>query len=179
MLYHGTSLKHALRIIEEGFKVTDHENWIVSDQGIYFWSTEAMIEVGEIDEDDEDPRYTMLDRAYDSATCALAHCDSGHAVVFEIDDSKIATENDCSCENMEGAVVTFEDVPSSAIRSIHVSPNLSMVRACFIQSMLQMDLANQQFTDTEKRIAALFSDFYFEQSEFELEETTPEHLFTL
>lgn len=178
MLYHGTTLKHALRIIAEGFKTIDHENWTVSDQGVYFWCTKAMIESGEIEED-EDPQYRMLDQAYSSATCALAHCDSGHAVVFEIDESDLDLEDDVSCENMAGAVVSFEDVPASAIRSIHVSPNLSMLRACFIQCMMNNDLANQDFTDTEKSIAALFSDFYFEQSDFELEETTPEHLSTL
>ena len=177
MLYHGTTLERALSILKNGFDSQD-ENWIVSNGANYFWSVLAIM-----DRDGEDQEYAeneAIQSAYHAGMFALARGGSRVVVIeVELDEDEYGIEDDLSCENMEGAVVTHLPVPASAIRSIRISPDLSLFRGLFIRTASMMKLAVQDFTETELKIAKCFENFTFEIDEFELEETTPEHLFSI
>jgi|TARA_B110000263_G_scaffold249457_1_gene267114 hypothetical protein len=177
MLYHGTTLECALSILENGFDSQD-ANWIVSDGSNYFWSVPAIM-----DRDGEDQPWAeneAIESAYHAGMYALAYGGSRVVVLeVELDEDEYGLEDDFSCENMDGAVVTHLPVPASAIRSIRISPDLSLFRGLFIRNASMMELAVQNFTETELKIAQCFENFDFEMDEFELEETTPKHLSTL
>lgn len=165
MLYHGTTLERAREILKNGFVGGINENWNVSDGNVYFWSSDKLIEFEECDEDDSE--WYTIQKAYENGQCALAYGGS-HVVVFEVDAD--VTQDDTSCHNMEGAVVSYEPVSADKIRRMWISPDLSLLRGYFISLMMNNDMAVNTFSPIEETIANLMSGFYLEPGDFELEE---------
>lgn len=157
IFYHGTTLENAREIITNGFSF-DKTNWIVSENGVYFWDGERLDEDG-----------NPVDRAYENAIFALARGGTKCAILgVEIDDELVS--DDFSCENMDGAVVCFETGLHKNIKEIWVSPDLSLFRVFFIKMALGMDLCNNDFSEMEETAAKHVSnDFFFDASDFPLE----------
>ena len=158
--FHGTSADNLKNILKNGFDPYQSKIWTVSENGIYFWSPDKLVEYKNCEEDNK-IEYS-IQMAYDSATCALAKSKDCRAVVFEveIDDEEFC--EDTSCPNMEGAVVIFDEVPASCIKKIWISEDLSLFRGQFIGSMMNRNLNNIEFSDVERKIGEMFknSDFY-------------------
>jgi hypothetical protein len=165
MLYHGTTLERAREILKHGFLGGINENWTVSDGNIYFWSSDKLVEMDECEQENAD--WFTAERAYESGQCALAYGGS-QVVVFEVDAD--ITDDDDSCKNMEGAVVSYDPVPADKIRRMWISPDLSLLRGYFISIMIRQDMAVDSFSHYEKEVANLMSGLYVEPGDFELEE---------
>lgn len=166
---HGTSEDNLDSIRKNGFDRFADKIWNPSDDEIYFWSPDALVETGDCEESDK--LECARQRAFQSAQMAMAVAKSGKCVVFEVelDDEDISP--DFSCDNMGGAVCTREEIPPSAIKRIYISDDLSLVRGYFIHHGLQNDLFRADlFSEIQIKVAACFKGFYLELEDFELRE---------
>jgi hypothetical protein len=170
--FHGTSFRNLRSILKNGLQVNCDKLWLASRNEVYLWSPDMLVKYGDAEEDWKDE--TAKERAYDSAQIAIAvdpKC--GKCAVLEIElDSNEVTEDD-SCENMSGAVCTTSPIRPNQIKRIWVSPDLSMIKGCFLAGILQNNLFDSSLVgETEKQIAKVFanSEFYFNSSDFPLKE---------
>lgn len=173
-LFHGTTADNAKRILAEGFKCeAGGENWNVSGNNVYFWSPERISHYDDNFEDDDEAKR----RAADSATFGLAFAKDCRFVIFEVEiDGEL--QDDDSCENMEGAVYSYEDVPASAIRAVHISEDLSLIKGYFLAFHLDRDMTARSLTPIQTKIARAFqkAEIYpddegmMETKEFSVEE---------
>ncbi len=151
-LFHGTSADAAKKILRDGFK-TDAGGavWTCSGSAIYFWSGIELERGNDLDENDRD--FFARQRAFESATCALPGAADCRTVVFEVEiENAESVEPDQSCENMEGAVCSFDDVPASAIRRVWISGDMSLLKGYCLAFMHGHDLANVELSPIEKKI---------------------------
>jgi hypothetical protein len=170
MLYHGTTLRKARRILKEGFSCTEVKVWHPSEDGVYFWSPKRLTEIGECEE--EDSEWSAISRAYSNAQIPLSmEIRDCQAVVFGVDIPDDEVEDDHSCEHMDGAVVYDGDIPASWIKSVHISPDLSLLRGFLISGARTLEMFAGEFSDNELAVAEVFADKYFEiDSDFPLDE---------
>ena len=123
-LFHGTCLKNAKSILENGFDGNEGEQiWNVSAGYNYFWSLKDVAE-----SEGEQAKYMgdeCLNRARDAGETAIVQSNCSHIVVFQVKASMVNYEPDDSCENMAGAVVSRDLIPASAIEKIWVSDDLT------------------------------------------------------
>lgn len=153
ILFHGTNADAAKRILTEGFRThACGAVWTCSGEEIYFWSPTALVECGEADAEG-DAEYFARSRAFENAQCALPGARDCRTVVFEVE---VADANsvlpDESCENMCGAVCVGQDVPTSAIRRVWISDDLSLLKGYFLAMMNGRDLSNLELSAIEQRI---------------------------
>ena len=150
ILFHGTSADAAKKILREGFCASNgRQVWTCSGDANYFWSPEELTEGGY----EDGGEYAARQRAFESAQGALAMAKDCRTVVFAVEvNNSEAVEPDQSCENMEGAVCVFDDVPASAIRKVWVSNDLSLLKGYFLAMMHGRDLANVSLSKVEERI---------------------------
>jgi hypothetical protein len=152
--FHGTSADNLESILKNGLVCDSEKIWSPSEEGVYFWSPDKLVEMGETEEDYKE-NYAF-ERAKESAQCALAKAKDCRAVVFEVelDDSEI--ENDTSCPNMEGAVVIYSNIPLNKIKSIKITNDLSLFKGYFIGLMLNNYLSSIDFNEIETKIGEFF-----------------------
>ena len=158
-LYHGTNADNARNILWEGFKVEKGgQNWNCSGSLIYFWSPEALLVDGEV-EDDGEGEYTANQNAFDNATCSLGRAKDCRAVIFEVElDESERVEPDESCQGMTGAVCVDKDIPPHKINKVWISADLSLLRGWFMAIMLNRSLATFQPTYLEEKIAKVMAN---------------------
>lgn len=152
--FHGTSFDNLKKILREGL-IPDSEKkvWVVSGRGVYLWSPDILEEEG----DTEDDRNRLAkDYAYSSAQMTIGLSKSGKCVVFEIELEEEEVEDDQSCENMFGAVVCNRAISPKEIKSVWVSPDLSLLRGYFIALAMGRDLFAGKFSRLEKQIGEVF-----------------------
>lgn len=178
-LFHGTCLKNAKSILENGFDGNEGEQiWNVSGGSNYFWSLKDLAKVN-----GETAKYAIYEAsrmAQEAGETALIQNDCSFIVVFQVKASEVNYEDDFSCENMGGAVVSHDSVPTSAIEKIWISEDLS----CFKPFMLATTKRCNNYLRNEPEVspalnaaAEAIKDVYFDYSEhIEMEEITREQL---
>lgn len=160
ILYHGTSADNLKSILKNGFSINCDKIWTPSENGIYFWSPDKLIEYKESDEDFADN--DAIKRAFDSATCSLGKSKDCRAVIFEIEVSDEEYNDLCedtSCPNMKGAIVSYSNINLKYIKKIYISDDLSLLRGYFISLMMERELNNLTFSDLELKIGKAFKNF--------------------
>lgn len=151
-LFHGTTADAARSILAQGFKTEEGgANWNVSGDATYFWSFDALVEHGEIEEGDDEFRAVQM--AFESAQFGLPWSKDCRAIVFEVDGSQIETEPDQSCQNMSGAVSCGSDIPAKAIVKAWITEDLSLLRGWFLSFHLKRDWAARELEPLEEKIA--------------------------
>lgn len=176
-LFHGTSAQHLRSVRKHGLKINSSKIWRPSENAIYFWSPDALVEAGECENDEWKNGYA-IDRAYESAQIAMA-CDpksNGKCIVLEVEIDESEIEPDSSCDNMSGAVCIRRDILPSEIKSVSISPDLGMMKGYFIAQVMGNNLFDSsQLTENEKRVAEIFSksEFFFDLGDFPLEAPRP------
>ncbi len=167
-VFHGTIADNLPAILRDGLTVeTGGENWTVSDEYVYFWSPAALQAMGEVDNED-DARKEAKRRAFDSASFGLGFAKDCRAVVLEIEIDATDIEDDGSCPNMEGAVRSPYTVPPSAIVSIEISADLSLLKGYFLTFCLDRDMSARELSDIEEEVARAMqkAEFYPEVENF-------------
>ncbi len=155
-LFHGTTADAAKRILAEGFKCeAGGENWNVSGDNIYFWSPKHLV-ISDQCEDESEGESEAVRRASDSGTFGLGFAADCRLVVFEVEIDR-ELDNDDSCENMEGAVYSAEDVPASAIRRVFISEDLSLIKGHFLSFHLNRPMVARELTPLQTRVAEAFA----------------------
>lgn len=158
--FHGTSFDNLKSILKNGLE-PDFANkvWSVSGHGVYLWSPDELVKCGETDEEYKNDRAKQF--AYESAQMTIGLSKSGKCVVFEIELEESELENDESCENMSGAMVCNRTVSVSEIKSVWISPDLSLLKGYFISIAMRRDLFAQAFTDLQRKIGEVFANAEF------------------
>jgi hypothetical protein len=164
--YHGTSADNLESIKREGLKAESDTVWTCSQYGTYFWG-DNYVECEGLD--DVDPESYLLEQALDSSIFPLSYAKDCRPiiVVFEVPDNEVETDE--SCEHMEHANFIPRDISVNEIKKILVGPDLGLLRAYFINIVLQRNEINTEtgvmvdrpFSQLEKGIARQFNDFYF------------------
>lgn len=170
--YHGTSADNLPGILKDGFNPYQDKIWSPSENGSYFWCPDSLAAAdGEEGEEEDYKQGRARERAYESAQMALAVGKSGKCVVFAVEMDDENMESDESCPNMDGAVVSFENIKPEQIKEVWISPDLSMLKGYFVAIAMNHDFFCGEFTETEKQIGKIFSkaEFYFDSSDFPLE----------
>ncbi len=165
-LFHGTTADALPSILRDGFsRDNGGENWTVSGDYVYFWSPKELVESGECE--DESSLECAHGRAFDSAQFGLGFAKDCRAVVFEVELPEGGLEQDTSCPNMAGAVRVAYNVPPSAIVSINVSDDLSLLKGFFLSFTLNRQLSARELSPIEAKIAEKMSgaEFYPEDIE--------------
>ena len=167
--FHGTSFDNLASILRNGFDLYSDKIWSPSENGIYFWSPDALTEAGECEEEWQND--SAKQHAYESAQMAMTLAKDGRCVVLEVELDSEDVSPDTSCEHMTGAVVTFKPVKPSKIKAVYVSPDLSMIKGYYIALARRLELFAGQFSPIQNKIADAFdkAEFYIESDEFPLE----------
>lgn len=173
--FHGTSFDNLPSILKYGLEPdAGNKVWEVSNEGVYIWSPTKLAEMQECD-DDNAIEYAK-NMAYQNAAMSMAKNKSGKCVVFELSIDKDNLSEDNSCNNMEGAFVSYSLIPSECIKSIWVSPDLSMIKGYFIYLAIHNHLYLNEFSELETKIGKIFQKaceknfaFHFEIEDFPLE----------
>lgn len=167
--FHGTSADNLPAILANGFDIYTDKIWNPSENGVYFWSPEALTEAGECEEDYQDE--TAKQMACHSGQFAMTKSKDFRTVVFQVELDADTVEPDTSCQNMDGAVVTYKNVPASAIKAVFISPDLSTLKGYYIAIARRMDMSSLEFSPLENKVADIFdkSDLCIESDEFPLE----------
>lgn len=154
--FHGTSADNLDSILENGLIIDSEKLWEPSEEGIYFWSPDLFVEMGETEEEYKNDY--VFERVNDSAQCALALAKDCRAVIIEaeLDDSEVFADK--SCPNMEGAVVCYRNIKKEEIKSIKITNDLSLLKGYFISLMAGHNLFIQNFSVLEKKIGKVFKD---------------------
>lgn len=157
-LFHGTTADALADIRINGLR-TDKggENWTVSDAYVYFWSPEAIMERDDCDMEQAEAEARRM--AEDSGSFGLGFAKDCRLVILEIElpDEMEPVIPDESCDNMEGAVCTYENVPFSCVTAIHISNDLSLLKGYFLSFCLKRDMSARSLTYTEQKVAELFA----------------------
>lgn len=114
MLYHGTSLTRAKRILNEGFRSGVHLNWNVSKKEICFYSDDREAPDGK----------TPENGAYWNGIPALLADNDSHIVVFVCDAHTLKRDKSCGERGSDSAVV-MKKLHKNAIVGAFISPDLS------------------------------------------------------
>ncbi len=158
LLYHGTSADNLASILANGFDATGKPQiWEVSEERNYFWCRETWLEHNDRTEDDtESQLHALKEAAAYAAECGLTKAKDCRRVVFELEipegEAAVMFMPDDSCPNMEGAVVTMDNVPASYIKRYWIDKDdLGFFRAYFGSIMHGRELAAElQLTDAEE-----------------------------
>ncbi len=158
-LFHGTTADALADIRINGLR-TDKggENWNVSEDWVYFWSPQAILERGDV-EDMEGAEAEARRMAEDSGSFGLGQAKDCRLVILEIElpDGTEDVEPDESCDNMEGAVRTARNVPFSCVTAIHISNDLSLLRGYFLSFCLKRDMCARTLSYAEQKVAEAFA----------------------
>jgi hypothetical protein len=114
MLYHGTSLGRAKRIINEGFRSGVHLNWNVSKKEVCFYSDDREAQAGK----------TPENAAYWNGIPALLADNDSRIVVFVCDAHTLKRDMSCGRYGSDSAVV-MKKLHKNAIVAAWISPDLS------------------------------------------------------
>lgn len=179
-LFHGTCLKNAKSILENGFDGNEGEQiWNVSGGSNYFWSVKDLIKVGECDSA-EGASHMALELAKEGGETAVIQNDCNRIVVFQIRASGVDYEDDTSCENMGGAVVSHEPIPASQIEKVWISNDITYFKPFILASTLAWgkNVRNEPVVpDVLREMAEAIKDveFYYHER-IEMKEITREQL---
>jgi hypothetical protein len=168
--FHGTSFDNLKSILRDGLNPEHPEKvWTVSEYGVYMWSPDKLVEAEEADAKWKDE--TAKDRAYESAQMNLALAKSGKCIVLEIELDEELVSDDVSCERMTGAVVCTENISPKQIKSVWISPDLSLLKGYFIAIAMDRDLFAGEFSTMERTIGNVFkqAEIMFDSSDYPLE----------
>lgn len=160
--YHGSTADHLADILKNGLRA-GKKNWKVSeDDSVYFWSPKALAEANREDYDSE-PRHfhdNAFQRASDSAMFAVATAKDCRRIVVAVELEDVEVSADFSCDNMQGAVSTWNEdglVPASKIRAIWIDGNdLSILRGYFLGMRIsrENDLGMEvEISEMEREVA--------------------------
>ena len=153
--YHGTSADNLKSILRHGLLINSQKLWSPSENGIYFYSGDEFVKIGETEEEDKDS--FAKQRAYENAQIALSVAKDCRCVVFEVELDEKEVEPDQSYLNMEGAVIIFRNVKPKEIKKVFISPDLSLLKGYFIAIAKQNKLFSHDFSEVELLIADIFS----------------------
>ncbi len=156
-LFHGTTADKLPSILKNGLTVESGcENWTVSGEAVYFWSVKYLEKFTAEDYgSNEDFIYRAKQLAFESAQFGLGFSKDCRAVVIEVDLKQTEIEIDNSCEFMSktGAVCTRKDVSPAKIKSIKISPDLSLLKGYFLALCLGRNICARYLNPTERTIA--------------------------
>jgi hypothetical protein len=180
-LFHGTCLKNAKSILEHGFDGEMGEQiWNVSGGANYFWSVKDLIKAGECD-CGEDAAARALEFAKEAGETALIQNDCNKIVVFQIRAAGVDYEPDQSCENMGGAVVSYDSISPDQIEKVWISDDLTYFKPFMLASTMAWNKSlriQPEVPEVLNRMAEAVKDVTFYYSEYiELEETSKENIF--
>lgn len=149
-VYHGTSADNLKSILKSGLKSDCDKIWTPSENAVYCWNGNALVESGDCEEDYKETY--AFNRAFSSAQCSLSKAIDCRAiiVVAEIEESEL--EVDYSCKNMTNARCINRCIKKSEIIEIHVSNDLSLLRGYFIGLMMHREFNNLEFNQIEMMI---------------------------
>jgi len=137
-LFHGTCLKNAQAILENGFDGNEGEQiWNVSAGYNYFWSLKDVAK-----SNGEEAKYSdnlCIEYAKDAAENSVIQNNCSHLVIFQVKASAVNYEPDDSCENMHGAVVSREPIPASAIEKIWLSNDVTYFKPFMLANTMSWD----------------------------------------
>lgn len=178
-LFHGTCLKNAKAILEHGFDGSEGEQiWSVSGGGNYFWSLKDLARAET--ESARDAVDSACNRAQYAGETAVLQNDCSHIVIFQVRASGVNYEPDCSCPNMDGAVVTYDPVPAPEIEKIWISNDLSYFKPFMLAATLNWKMQLRNMPDVPEaleRAAEAIRNCEFDYSEYiEMQEITWEQL---
>lgn len=174
--FHGTSVDLFKLILGSGKLSTapDKRNWNESRQAVYLWAHWD----SEYLSDEESRKSECLSCATSSAEIPLIDSADCRRVVLEIDVEGFETNDDVSCENMEGAIECFDEIPVSRIVNVWIDgEDLSPFKTIMIKYMLTHGLFDFSNSPTisrmsnymRKQIEKMEVDCFW-QEEFNIEE---------
>lgn len=130
--FHGTTADSLKQMREDGFiGGMSGQNWIASEpNGVYMWDDERL----------EDDAFFM---AKGSASVGLVFAKDCRRVILEIDIEGLEVSDDYSCENMEGAIVHYGQIPfSRVVRIWEDSDDLSFYKIFVLRGFIDLPLFN-------------------------------------
>lgn len=158
--FHGTTADNLASILSHGLLACPSNRvWNCSENAVYGWTPEALVEAGECEEEYSHDRAFQM--AVENAQCALGKAKDCRAVVIEFEVPSDELESDQSCENMDMARCFFGDIPLSSIRKISISSDLSLLRGYFLSLMADRNYSNIELSDTESRIAKCMAEAFY------------------
>lgn len=183
-LFHGTCLKNAKAILENGFDGNEGEQiWNVSAGYNYFWSLKDVAK-----SEGNEAKYIsdqILDRAKESGECSVIQNNCSHIVVFQIKASVVEYSEDDSCENMQGAVVSRDTIPASAIEKIWISNDVTYFKPFMLANTISWNnhMRNDPEVPDSLREAAIAIergkvDFYY-QEHIEMEPSSKNEILSM
>lgn len=178
ILFHGTCLKNAKRILLEGFDGNQGEQiWTVSGGYNYFWSLKDVAR-----EERNDTRYSYYEarhRAQFAAETSVIQNDCSHMVIFEV-LPYFDYSPDTSCSYMEGAVCSYDTVSPELIARIWISQNVTYFKP-FMLNYGSQELRISPDVSKELEIAAQAVENceFFPNEYIELEEISKEEILNL
>lgn len=183
-LFHGTSLKNAKAILENGFDGSEGEQiWSVSAKANYFWSMKDLCKA-EGQSPKENPEF-VRDRAMESGLYAVTQTDCSHVVVFMISGAGVNYEPDQSCPYMDGAVVSQDLIPADKILKMWMTNDLTYFKPFIVAAELNWK-ANLRITpDYHPALLAAGEAIQKSKVEFyyndyiEMEETTKREILNM
>lgn len=172
--FHGTTADILKQILKDGKLSTSPEkrNWNESNNAVYLWANFNS------ENDEEERRQECLSRATDNAEIPLIDSQDCRRVVLEIDVEGLNYDNDGSCDNMEGAIECFDEIPVSRIVNVWVDrEELSPFKTIIIKNLLKHSLFDFSNSPTisklsdymRKQIEKMEVECYW-QEEFQVEE---------
>ena len=175
--FHGTSADIFKQILKDGKLSTSpaKRNWNESNNAVYLW---AFFD-SQYHQDEEERRNECLTNATSSAEIPLVDSQDCRRVVMEIDVEGLEYHDDLSCDNMEGAIECFDEIPVSRIVRVWVDrEELSPFKTIIIKFLLQHSLFDFSNSPTiskmsdymRKQIEKMEVECYW-QEEFSVEET--------
>lgn len=156
--YHGTKADNLESILKDGFNQGDC-NWNASEPNMtYFWSPENLADADRqpYEEDVKQWHNRAFEMAGDSAFFACGTAKDCRRIIIAVNlTSKFDVTPDESCQNMDGAVCVYGNIPASNIVGIWIDGcDLAMLKGYFIAMREGMDLAvDLELSPLEKTLA--------------------------
>lgn len=141
--FHGTNADNLPSILENGFQGLKHDQvWQVSAGFNYFWDTREVTRAEQL-ESIKEGFHQARNFAKESAEVSLLNAEDCRRVVFMVDLTGVEKFKDNSCENMDEAIYTMEDISPERIKQIYIDENdLSMYKPYFYANIKDTNLLN-------------------------------------
>lgn len=170
--FHGTTVENAIDMVKYDFLSSTIKDctWTCSDDtGVYLWSLDKFIEIGEMEDDESTDR--IICQAFESAqvTAATSGTLKTGLVVFEFEIDSHLVEDDWSCENMadQASVIDNDDLSIDNIKTIHYNgeayaPSLRLIHLLYVAQHDYINLDSLSTVEQTALEALQGSDLYLE-----------------
>lgn len=155
--FHGTSADNLESILLHGISCNETKLWNCSNDEIYLWSPDKLLNIGEVDDYESglEMAFRMANASPQIACIASKDC---RMVVLKIELNPAEVYPDESCENMKGrgAVCIERTITIDEIVEIKVSNDFTMLKGYFIATMLENEYFSVELSRLEMKIAEAF-----------------------